>query len=91
MRRRDFLKTTAALSGAQLVGGNVLEQQTGGSRPGGNTGQTARNWVQQYPRLYFDQQRVARVRQQVKDDDGVRQRWSKLLERADALVQAELV
>ncbi|MGH9338017.1 MAG: heparinase II/III family protein, partial [Acidobacteriota bacterium] len=38
-----------------------------------------------------DQQRVARVRQQVKDDDGVRQRWSKLLERADALVQAELV
>ncbi|MGI8783187.1 MAG: heparinase II/III domain-containing protein [Acidobacteriota bacterium] len=91
MKRRDFLKTTAVLSGAQLVGAHLTEQKTGGSRPGGNTGKTANNWVQQHPRLYFDPKRVARLRQQVKDDDGVKRRWAKLLERADALVQAELV
>lgn len=86
MRRREFLRATAALSGAQLVGADLAEQ-----KPGGATGEIPNNWVRQHPRLYFDPKRVARVRRQVKDDDGVRQRWSKLLERARALVHAELV
>lgn len=91
MKRRDFLKATAVLSGAQLGGANVPEQKTAESRPGGNTGEAAHNWVKQHPRLYFDPKRVARLRQRMKDDDGVKQRWSNLLERADALAQAELV
>ena len=83
MKRRDFLISTAVITSAQLARGERPQQSANGDR--------IENWVKQHPRLYFNQQAIARLRQRIKADDGFKPRWSKLIERADALAQAELV
>ncbi|MGH9840291.1 MAG: hypothetical protein ACREEM_16035, partial [Blastocatellia bacterium] len=83
MKRRDFMKSAAVITGAQLARGERPQQSANGDR--------IENWMKQHPRLYFNQQAIARLRQRVKTDDGFKLRWSKLIERAGALAQAELV
>ncbi len=83
MKRRDFLIDTAVITGAQLARGERSQQRANGDR--------TENWVKRHPRLYFNQQAIAQLRQRVRTDDGFKQRWSKLLERAETLVKAELV
>ncbi len=83
MKRRDFLISTAVITSAQLTRADQPKQSNNSDR--------IENWAPQHPRLYFNQQAIARLRQRVKADDDFKQRWSKLIERADALAQAELV
>ncbi|MGH9847321.1 MAG: hypothetical protein ACREEM_52165 [Blastocatellia bacterium] len=52
MKRRDFLKSTAIITGAQLTRAERTQQCANGDRIG--------NWVKQHPRLYFNRGRTMR-------------------------------
>jgi len=78
--------SAAVITGAQLARGERPQQSANGDR--------IENWAPQHPRLYFNQQAIARLRQRVKTpvrDEGFKSRWSKLLERAEALVGTALM
>jgi hypothetical protein len=51
----------------------------------------AGQWKPSRPRLFFDPERIVRLRQQIQEEGPVKEAWSRLLSRADRLLQAEFV